>query len=62
MTTKAKYKKQDRERLLAQLAETGGDGERLHGIAEDLLLAYVDEPEITKAWQDALLRQDWYYA
>ena len=62
MTASEKFKQQNRDRLLEQLRSEGGDPEDLHSRAEDLLLAFVDDPEITNAWITASANQDWWYA
>lgn len=47
--------------ILTKIAdEYGGDQEASHGVGEDALLAYVNDPEIKAAWDDA--KQFWWYA
>lgn len=50
-----------RKALLDFLNSEGtGDNEADHATAEKLLLALVDDDEITKAWEDT--PQVWWYA
>jgi len=50
-----------RAELLAFLnSEGSGDPERDHSKAEKMLLALLDDSEITQAWEDT--PQTWWYA
>lgn len=47
--------------ILRRIAdEAGGDPEGSHTEGEKALLAFVNDPEITEAWNDA--SQFWWYA
>jgi hypothetical protein len=48
--------------LLEALAKGTGDEEHDHCAAEDALLAFVNDPEITAAWNKACAEQNWWYA
>ena len=46
-------KKEKREELLKKLRDvSGGDQEADHGMADDALLEYIGDEEITKAFED----------
>ena len=49
--------------LLIVLNEPYGTDEDIaHARAEEALLAYVNDPEITEAWNKARDEQNWWYA
>jgi hypothetical protein len=48
--------------LLAILAEPRGDEEVSHVKAERALIAFVNDKEISEAWEKACDVQNWWYA
>ena len=61
MNANEKWIEQQRNALLKQLRKTDYDPGAYHARAEDLLLAYVDDKEITEAWMSAARVQKWRY-
>lgn len=61
MDANQKWIEQQRNALLEQLRKTDYDPGVHHARAEDLLLAYVDDREITEAWMLAAKLQKWRY-
>lgn len=51
-----------KDELLQALGKNTGDPERDHWEAEESLVAYVNDPEITDAWKRARDEQNWWYA
>lgn len=51
-----------KQEVLAQLGKDRGDEERDHAEAEKALLAYLNDPEIAAAWEEAKDVQNWWYA
>lgn len=51
-----------REELLRKLADVyeGRSEHQAHVEAEELLLTYIDDPQVTELWHD--LADDWWYA
>ena len=53
-----------KEELLKWLKDNadahGADPERSHSLAENMLIDFIDDPEIRTAWADA--RDFWWYA